>query len=44
MILIDENERIKVKFVFFHISGTQDQSSKPININELNFYLLIKIK
>lgn len=44
MILIDENEKIKVKFIFSHISGTQNQSTKPINVNELNFYLLIKIK
>ncbi|NFA60783.1 DUF4153 domain-containing protein [Clostridium sporogenes] len=44
MILIDENEKIKVKFVFSHISGTENQSTKSINVNELNFYLLIKIK
>ncbi|EJO5347598.1 DUF4153 domain-containing protein [Clostridium botulinum] len=42
MILIDQNERIKVKFVFSHISGTENESSKLI-INELNFYLFVKI-
>ncbi len=44
MILIDENEKIKIKFVFSHISDTKNESSKSININELNFYLFIKIK
>lgn len=44
MIFIDENEKIKVKFIFMNISGSKDTSSGSVAINGLDFYMLVKVK
>lgn len=41
MTLAEENERVKVKFIFSNISGN---ISEPSSVKEFGFYMLIKIK
>ncbi len=42
MIFIDENEKVKVKFVFRYMGGMKH--GDKIEINDVNFYVLIKMK
>jgi len=44
MIFIEENQKIKIKFIFLNISGNKNQTSQTIAANGMDFYLLIKIK
>lgn len=44
MTLVDENEEVKIKFIFISISGQNNQSLQNMNAKELEFYVLIKIK
>lgn len=44
MTLIEENEKIKVKFVFIHISGSRDVSTGNTKVNGLEYYMLVKVK
>jgi hypothetical protein len=44
MTLTDENEHIKVKFIFTHISGSVYEDSDDINITSMDFYTLIALK
>lgn len=42
MMLNDENEKVKVKFIFMNISG--ENSSGKVTINGIDFYMLVKVK
>ncbi|MDD3840218.1 MAG: DUF4153 domain-containing protein [Clostridia bacterium] len=42
MMLVDENEELKVKFIFTHISG--ENLAGNARINSLDFYMLVKVK
>jgi hypothetical protein len=44
MTFIDENEKIKVKFIFNSISGSRDRSSESTSAKGLDFNILVKIK
>ncbi len=44
MTLVDENEKIKVKFVFLNIAGHSDSSTEDIELEKAEFYVLVKIK
>ncbi|WPC44597.1 DUF4153 domain-containing protein [Clostridium sp. JS66] len=44
MTLTEENEKVKVKFIFLNISGSKNDSNREINAKEINFYILVKIK
>ncbi|MEW9096974.1 MAG: DUF4153 domain-containing protein [Clostridiaceae bacterium] len=44
MNFIEENDKIKVKVVFQHISGSKNNSTGEINGKGFDFYLLVKIK
>lgn len=44
MTLVDENEKVKIKFVFLSISGQSNQGSQNIDAKGIEFYILIKIK
>jgi hypothetical protein len=44
MTLTEENEKVKVKFIFLNISGNRNDASRGINAKEINFYMLVKIK
>ncbi|GAA0719688.1 DUF4153 domain-containing protein [Clostridium malenominatum] len=44
MTFLEENDRVKVKIVFQHISGSKNNSSGEINGKGFDFYLLVKIK
>jgi hypothetical protein len=44
MTLVDENEKIKVKFVFLNIAGHSDSSTGDIELEKAEFYVLVKIK
>lgn len=44
MTLTEENEKVKVKFIFLNISGNKNDSNREINAKEINFYMLVKIK
>lgn len=44
MIFTEENDKIKVKVVFQHISGSKNNSTGEINSKGFDFYLLVKIK
>ncbi|NMM62840.1 DUF4153 domain-containing protein [Clostridium sp. P21] len=44
MTLTEENEKIKVKFIFLNISGNRNDPNNNINAKEINFYMLVKIK
>ncbi len=43
MIFTDENKKVKIKFMFFNISGHKESSDKTV-IDSLDFSSLIKIK
>ncbi|WP_291567959.1 MULTISPECIES: DUF4153 domain-containing protein [unclassified Clostridium] len=40
----DENEKVKVKFLFSHISGSKDASTGKIESHGNDFYILLKLK
>ena len=40
----DENEKVKVKFLFSHISGSKDSSTGKIESHGNDFYILLKLK
>lgn len=40
----DENEKVKVKFLFSHISGSKDSSTGKIKSHGNDFYILLKLK
>lgn len=44
MTLTEENEKVKVKFIFLNISGNRNDLNSGINAKEINFYMLVKIK
>ncbi|WP_315115267.1 DUF4153 domain-containing protein [uncultured Clostridium sp.] len=44
MAFIEENDKIKVKIVFQHISGSKNDSIGEINSKGFEFYLLVKVK
>lgn len=44
MTLYDENDRVKVKIVFISISGNKLPADGKIQINGIDFYILVKIK
>ena len=44
MTFVEENEKIKVKFLFMNISGSKDISTGNTLANGLDFYMLVKIK
>lgn len=44
MTLTEENEKVKVKFIFLNISGNRNDLNNGINAKEINFYMLVKIK
>jgi hypothetical protein len=46
MSLVDENENIKVKFIFSHIDGYEDEGEgdNGINVSSMDFYVLIGLK
>lgn len=44
MTFSEENENIKVKFVFLNISGNKNQNNNTIEDKGLEFYILVKLK
>jgi hypothetical protein len=44
MCFVEENDKVKLKFIFFGMYGEKDLSSDSININSMEFYILIKVK
>lgn len=44
MTLVEENEKVKVKFIFLNISGNTNPSTQGIEAKEVEFYMLVKIK
>ena len=44
MSLVDENENIKVKFIFNHIDGYEDKTDSDINVSSMDFYILVSLK
>lgn len=44
MTLIEENEKIKVKFVFLNISGNKNPYTQSVDAKGIDFYMLVKIK
>lgn len=44
MSLVDENEHIKVKFMFNYVDGYEDEIGSDINVNTMNFYILLNMK
>ncbi|MHB1393996.1 MAG: DUF4153 domain-containing protein [Clostridia bacterium] len=44
MSLVDENENIKIKFIFNHISGYEDKADNDINVTSMDFNILISLK
>jgi hypothetical protein len=44
MSFIDENENIKVKFIFNHIDGYGDGTDDGINVSSMDFYILVGLK
>ncbi|HBG22405.1 MAG TPA: DUF4153 domain-containing protein [Peptococcaceae bacterium] len=44
MTLIEENEQVKVKFIFMHIMGNEDVTTGDLKLERAEFYLLVKIK
>ncbi|KYH35545.1 hypothetical protein CLTEP_04840 [Clostridium tepidiprofundi DSM 19306] len=43
MTIYDQTEEVNVLYVFKHIHGFEDKTTNEININDLDFYLFIKI-
>ncbi|MFL0196932.1 DUF4153 domain-containing protein [Clostridium sp. WILCCON 0269] len=44
MTLVDENQKIKVKFIFLNISGNKNTLDETIKTNRVDFYVLVKMK
>jgi hypothetical protein len=44
MTLVEENEQVKVKFIFMHIMGQEDMTTGDVKLERAEFYLLIKMK
>jgi hypothetical protein len=44
MTLVEENEQVKVKFIFLHIMGDEDMTTGDVKLERAEFYLLVKIK
>ncbi|WP_243128238.1 DUF4153 domain-containing protein [Clostridium niameyense] len=44
MIFVEENNKIKIKFVFNNVSARKDYSTNNIRDKNLQFYMLVKIK
>ncbi|MCB2296034.1 DUF4153 domain-containing protein [Clostridium algoriphilum] len=44
MTFVDENKKIKVKIVFINISGNRNQETQNVDINDIDLYLLVKVK
>ena len=44
MTLVEENEQVKVKFIFMDIMGNENITTGDIKLERAEFYLLIKIK
>ncbi|MDD3315522.1 MAG: DUF4153 domain-containing protein, partial [Syntrophaceticus sp.] len=44
MALVEENEQVKVKFMFMHIMGNEDVTTGDLKLERAEFYLLVKIK
>ncbi|MBU3181728.1 DUF4153 domain-containing protein [Clostridium psychrophilum] len=44
MTLVDGNQKIKVKIVFINISGNKNQETQNVDINDIEFYLLVNIR
>lgn len=44
MTFSDENENVKVKFVFLNVSGSKNQNTGTIEDKGLDFYILVKLK
>jgi hypothetical protein len=44
MSFVDENENIKVKFIFNHIDGYEDGTDGGINVSSMDFYILVGLK
>lgn len=40
----DENEKVKIKFIFDYISLESDDNKRIENINDINFHVIFKIK
>jgi len=44
MCFVEETDKFKLKFVFTGIYGERNTSANKVNINSIEFYLLIKVK
>lgn len=44
MTFVDENENIKVKFIFSNIYGQRTQNENGVRIDGADFYILVKLK
>lgn len=44
MTLIEENNKVKVKYIFTHISGSKNPSTGNIQGKDFEFYMLVKFK
>jgi hypothetical protein len=44
MTFTDENERVKVKLVFLNVYGYKDKDTGQMNVNSIEYYLLVKVK
>lgn len=43
MTVLDQNEKVKVLYVFRHISGSENRWTGEVNIDHLEFYLFVKL-
>lgn len=43
MILPDQNENVKVLYVFQHIHGSEDELTDEVNIDSIEFYIFVKL-
>ena len=44
MSFVDENENIKVKFIFNRIDWYEDKTENVIDVNSMEFYVLVNLK
>lgn len=44
MTLVEENEKVKIKLIFFNISGNTNPSTQTAESKEVEFYMLVKVK
>jgi hypothetical protein len=44
MTFADENENIKAKFIFNHINGYEDIANNAIDVESMDFYVLLDLK